>query len=114
MTITINPGSGPVDNTTQENADANMEVFRQDVKERHGYSVVSFLFEATQEDGRYRYLLTCDGAIHEVEMPGWPLEQVRYMDQETQNIWDFPRLYVNGDSGVWEFARNYCRPDEDD
>ena len=41
-----------------------------------------------------------------VEMPGLPLEQVRYMGHEGQNARDYPRLYVDGASWLWEFAVN--------
>lgn len=37
-------------------------------------------------------------------MPGIALENVRYVGADDQNIWDFPRLYVEGSSWVWEFG----------
>lgn len=39
-----------------------------------------------------------------VDMPSLSLEKIRYMGEKTQNIWDFPRLYVNGSSWVWKYA----------
>jgi hypothetical protein len=39
-----------------------------------------------------------------IEMPGLPLDEVRYVDDDEQNIWDFPRLYVDGGSVVWCYA----------
>jgi len=31
-------------------------------------------------------------------MPGLPIDEVHWMRQHDQNIWDFPRLYVGGSS----------------
>ena len=36
--------------------------------------------------------------------PGLALAGVRYLDQPGQNIWHFPRLYIDGDSWVWKYA----------
>jgi hypothetical protein len=47
-------------------------------------------------------------------MPGLPVEQVRYMGESGQNIWDFPRLYVDDSSWIWEFALSSCEPDDDE
>ena len=58
--------------------------------------------------GRWPCLLVLGGRECWVAMPGLPLERVRYMG-EPQNIWDFPRLYVDGDSWVWEFAIGWVR-----
>ena len=37
-------------------------------------------------------------------MPGISLEKVRFMGKEDENIWDFPRLYVDDESYVWKYA----------
>lgn len=106
MNIIINPGSGPVEGATLENAAANMVQFIADSVEKsavpvtysvapsHGHDEGRFLFNVSNSEGR----------TVEVEMPGIPLEQVRWMDEPNQNIWDFPRLYVDGSSWVWKFA----------
>lgn len=102
----INPGSGPVRGATRENADENMKVFVQDLRD-NGNEIVDFEIQNNQEpdDGRYVYgVHQADGKTIEIEMPGLPVEQVRYVGEDNQNIWDFPRLYVDGSSWVWEFA----------
>lgn len=59
------------------------------------------------EDGRYLFTLKSP-LLHkleyEIEMPSLPLNQVRYMEEKEQNIWDYPRLYLNGSSWVWKYA----------
>ncbi len=57
-------------------------------------------------DGRFEYLLRRGEWSCSVEMPGLDLDKVRYVDSETQNIWDFPRLYVAESSWVWCFGVN--------
>jgi len=39
-------------------------------------------------------------------MPGLPLDLVRYTGENGQNIWNFPRLYLDDSSWVWKFAAN--------
>lgn len=60
----------------------------------------------TPNDGRYSFVLDADEFSYNtiIEMPGLPLEQVRYMDEEGQNPFEFPRLYVDGGSWLWKFA----------
>jgi hypothetical protein len=109
MTIIINPGSGPVSDATYENALANIVAFGREV------GAESWATEgeaATEGDGRWTFTLARGGQSSEIEMPGLPLERVRYMGREDQNIWDFPRLYVNGSSWVWEFALSVVWRDE--
>lgn len=99
MSIIINPGTGPVEGTDRENADKNMVVF---LKDSH---TDRFEFVREEGDGRYTYNVYKEGFNPvEVEMPGLPLEEVRYMKEEGQNIWHFPRLYVGGSSWVWFYA----------
>lgn len=113
MTIIINPGSGPVAGT-RENADRNIAKFIKDVTSAHNFKYISSTFVCANDDGRFTYLLDCDDVeAHEIEMPGLPLEQVRWVDQ-SQNIWDFPRLYVDGSSWVWKYAVNVCKDEPDD
>jgi hypothetical protein len=113
MTITINPGTGPVEGATLENAKANMDAFAADLVERGMYVTGLTRREDADDDGRYGYLLTMgDARKIEIDMPGLPLDQVRYMDTEGQDIWDFPRLYVDGSSWIWMFALGQCEPPE--
>ena len=102
MTIIINPGSGPVDNATEEHAIENIKHFIADcgVKGIQWVRIPS----ADYGEGRFAFLLWLECCCHEIQMPGIPLERVRFMDEKNQNIWDFPRLYVDGSSWVWNFA----------
>ena len=52
----------------------------------------------------HRWLRTCD-----VSMPGFSIERVRYLGLANQNIWQFPRLYIDGSSWVWKFAIGIAR-----
>ena len=104
--IFFNPGTEPVEGATLENAEANMKQFISDssladelVFERYG--------DNEDEDGRFRFYVywkRCEAMRVSVDMPGWTLERVRYIGEPGQDIWDFPRLYVDGSSWVWEFA----------
>ena len=117
MSIVINPGSGPVPNATRENAEANMAVFIADLKAGGFAKAVDLLPQpdAPEDRGRWSYDIVADTEPHEIEMPGLPIEQVRWMDRPEQNIWDFPRLYVDDSSWVWYFALRSTmnEPDED-
>lgn len=116
--LLLNPGSESVDGAAISAADANMLAFAADVQARHGYQRVECLFLDAEEGGRYLYLLTGVGPNSRhgfnVEMPGLPLAKVRYLDVNTQNPFDFPRMYVDGSSWLWKFAVNACRPPEDE
>lgn len=100
MPIFINPGSGPV-NGDIKNATANIAKFMEDLglqglRKRHLASL--------DRNGRFGYRLYYEGKHSDIEMPGLPLDKVRYVDSVTQNIWNFPRLYIDGSSWVWAFA----------
>lgn len=112
--IAINPGSGPVVEATEENATANMGVFAEDLRAR-GINVTALArrAEADYGDGRYAYTVTTDdGADTEVQMPGLPVAQVRWLKSEGQDIWQFPRLYVNDGSWIWYFALDQFSADD--
>jgi hypothetical protein len=120
--IAINTGSGPVNGATVENADRNIAVFVRDLADDASGSgcrvVIKHTARQSEDDdgsGRWPYKLYVDDErVLEVDMPGLPLERVRYLKEPGQNIWDFPRLYVDGSSWIWLFALGVCRPDEDD
>lgn len=96
-----NPGTGPVKCSRRDFADKNIAQLVQDVglegitikKKRKDY-----------DDGRYAYKLSRKGMEVEVHMPGWPLEDVRYLGGGGQNPFNFPRLYVDDNSYLWKFA----------
>jgi hypothetical protein len=115
MNVVINPGSGPVDKATEEHAAINITVFADDLR-RAGLGVdgCNRIPGADYGEGRYAFALAmADGRTIEVQMPGLPIDRVRYLDVGGQNIWDFPRLYVDGSSWVWQYALSVCEPDED-
>jgi hypothetical protein len=113
MTIMINPGSGPVEGTTEEQAKANMEAFAKDLRDAGLYATGLTRNEPADDRGRFGYFLQMGDARRlEVEMPGTPLEQVRYTGEDDQDIWDFPCLYIDGSSWIWKFALSACEPPE--
>lgn len=101
--LIINPGSGPVGGATVKNARRNMAALAADLEEAGREVTISGLGKDS-EDGRFFFELVVDGQLHGIEMPGLPLEQVRYVQDSGQNIFDFPRLYVDGSSWIWCFA----------
>lgn len=116
MSIFINPGSGPVADATAAAASCNMEDFIRDLTAAgHTCGALTGL-PRLDGAGRFGFVLEVDGQAHEIEMPGRPLDEVRWMDDPDQNIWDFPRLYVDGSSWVWKYALSVCERDteEDD
>lgn len=104
MTIIINPGSGPVETDLGfQQAYNNILQFIKDCE------IPLFVEKAdcVPEDGRYFFILKTsliNDIQWEVEMPALPIEKVRYMGEKSQNIWNFPRLYIDGSSWVWAFA----------
>lgn len=103
MNIAINPGSGKVENGTWEQAYINMKKFIEDCEV--SMHLVRTEFEP-DEDGRYLFVIDADEFDYEteIEMPGLSLENVRFVGEEGQNIWNFPRLYVDGGSWIWKYA----------
>ena len=100
----INPGSGPVLGADEENGIRNIVQFVKDCEDQSGITGIAWCRKPeNDEDGRFGFLVYYEDVRHEVDMPGLPLENVRYLN-ETQNIWHFPRLYVDGSSWVWKFA----------
>lgn len=113
MTIIINPGSGPVPDATAEQAAENAAMFVLDLGARRlPVAKAERRPDADYGDGRFAFELTmADGRSIEIQMPGVPVERVRFLGEDGQNIWDFPRLYVDGSSWVWQFALSACEDD---
>ena len=112
--ISINPGSGSVAEATEQNATTNIAAFVDDLTER-GLNIGEYRRrpEADYGDGRYAFLVYyADGANLEVQMPGLPLDEVRWLKSEGQDIWQFPRLYVNDGSWIWYFALDQFMDDD--
>ncbi|MFB7378582.1 hypothetical protein ACFC6U_27900 [Kitasatospora purpeofusca] len=115
MPVIINPGSGPVPGADRRAADENMTRFVEDLADQ-GIIATGFLATPNDDygDGRYAFRLNLpDGRTAEVQMPGLPLDQVRWMNEPDQNFGNYPRLFVDGSSWVWWYALDRCGPGED-
>lgn len=100
MNVLINPGSGPVDRKVSwDNAYENIKAYIADCE----IPMRIVRSEHEDDEGRYLFILRNDEYDYqtEVEMPGVPLEAVRYVEGDKRNILDFPRLYVDGSSWIW-------------
>lgn len=116
MRIIVNPGSGLVVGANESHAIENMKAWCQD----HSWNDLHFeRMEDMDKNGRYGFAVWRDSiprwrkvgegiriknSIHDVMMPGLPLSKVRYVGGNDQNIWDFPRLYIDGSSWVWCYS----------
>ena len=104
MQMIINPGSGPVDNATEENAIENMKHYVTDT----GQTDLEFVRfpKLDYGEGRFAFILFKKDSTryHEIQMPGLQLSRVRFVGSDDQDIWDFPRLYVDGSSWVWMYS----------
>lgn len=107
----VNPGTEAILGTSEDLARANVDAFAKDVQQQFNLSNVEVdPLCLGEEDGRYTFRLAVDGWPVEIDMPGLPLDAVRYLGEPDQNIWDYPRLYVDGSSWVWMYALNQCDP----
>ena len=102
--VVLNPGTGPVPGATSANARANLTQFVDDLGLEVTISRVIRI-----RDGRYWFSLRRGRRHCMVEMPGLPVEQVRYLRQPGQDPWDYPRLYVDRSSWLWRFALDAAR-----
>ena len=100
--VAINPGAGPVAGASEQDAVENMHHFITDCKQDSVDCIRIPKYD--YGEGRFAFLLWMDNRCYEIQMPGLPLEKVRYMGSDSQDIWDFPRLYVDGSSWAWKFA----------
>lgn len=103
MNVLINPGSGPVGGEISwDNAYENITAYIADCE----IPMRVVRSEHKDDDGRYMFVLRNDEYDYqiEVEMPGLPLDKVRYVKGDKRNILDFPRLYVDGNSWIWYTA----------
>lgn len=97
----INPGTEPVKKSSVKNAINNMVHLIADSKLK-GINCVR-IPEKDYGEGRYAFLIWKDRHCLEIQMPGLPLNKVRFMG-DGQNAWDFPRLYSDDSSWLWKFA----------
>jgi hypothetical protein len=107
--VAINPGTGDVANSQLAQATENMEAFLADMN--LDGATFERLEKRDYDNGRFAFRVCYGASSVEVQMPGIPLERVRYMGYEGQNIWRYPRLYVEGSSWVWSYAYDIARTD---
>lgn len=104
ISFITNPGSGPVADATEECAIECIQQFITDLHQPTAYWAWGRRPELDKE-GRFGFTLNADyGATCEVLMPGLPIERVRFFEGLGQDIWQYPRLYVDGQSWIWCFA----------
>ncbi|WAZ20200.1 hypothetical protein STRCI_001300 [Streptomyces cinnabarinus] len=114
MHVIIKPGSEPVPLATERQAAHAAAVFVLDLCGSLQVVGAARTPESDRGQGWYAFTLTmADGRAVVIQMPGLPLDQVRYMDDERETTWD-PRLYVNGRALVWRSALAACQPDVED
>jgi hypothetical protein len=115
--VHVNPGTGPVVGATVEDARANVDALLRDA----GVDPTSVEVDrdpAYDDGGRFSFVV--HGAVRdcEVDMPGLPLDRVRFTGAPDQDIWQFPRMYVDGGSWVWKYAVGFvsraCVPSADE
>lgn len=110
--IFINPGTGPISGASSEEAESNIVKFMTEV------GADRYSGPLNEDEGRFEFELAKDAYTVLIEMPGLPLDEVRYTGEDDQNIWDFPRLYVDGGSWIWyigvDIAKRILNGQEDD
>lgn len=112
--VMINPGAGSVRETsnTQRNARRNIGALCRDaalIDPKIQIIGKGCREEGEYDDGRYNFILKRGFRKIDVAMPGIALKRVRFMNKPGQNIWNFPRLYVDGNSWIWSIAINIVK-----
>lgn len=106
----IQINAGPLRVPTEENAQANMDAFASDLVLLDITTTAITRNPDADVDGKYGYQLGFeDGRVLDIEMPGLPLADVRYLDEAGQDIWTFPRIGVGDEVWVWMFALKACQ-----
>lgn len=106
--VMINPGTGPVHNATRELARENITALIQDARQGR-VDGVTVEDTGREDEGRFTFILRSGTRTCDVDMPGLPEDEARYLGRDDQNILDFPRLYVEGSSWVWLYAIDQVR-----
>lgn len=105
--VFINPGSGHVRDyglVRESWAESNMRHFVAELSQSAGRPVHCERRPKWDESGRFGFRLRLGKRGATVLMPGCALKRVRFVSGDGQNPWHFPRLYVNWNSWLWEFA----------
>src|SRR5436189_1702513 len=116
MRIVINPGTEPIPDAYEPDAVTNMAAFIADL------TLTGVTYERTPAEdtgegvgrtgiggGRFGFTLKLGERETVVQMPGFPLGRTRFMELPGQEVWEFPRLYVDGSSWLWCIALNVVR-----
>lgn len=100
--LIINPGTGPLEETSLKNAEAAFELFMGDLNtgEMRGYRNPG----KDDQNGRYGFTIMLEDRRVDIQMPGIDPEVTR-----KSKPWESPRLYVDGSSWLWEFALGAAR-----
>lgn len=95
-----------IQNPGAEKSFGSIELAENNIKKFIEDSGIYFEYEYSGQrlNGRFVFNLIHKNISYEIGMVGENIESVRYIDGYTQNIWDYPRLYVNGNSYVWLYA----------
>ncbi|OAP24491.1 MULTISPECIES: recombinase family protein [Amycolatopsis] len=106
--VIFSPGSGPLPTADEDTAAANLDAFVADVCARWDYTLVASRRrpEDDRDDGRYVWDLEFrrpNGKHHmcQAAMFGVPRD---YAEGGDSLMFPEPRLYVDGESWVWDFA----------
>ena len=106
MFIAINPGTGPIEDSTEANARAAIDLFAADLAGKGTPATGITRDPAGDSDGYYRFTLEVGGRHVPVDMPGCDPDLTRAGEP-----WESPRLFVDGSSWLWEYALDACGPD---
>ena len=102
MKAILNPGSAPVKNASYEDAERNLfQLIQEAGLIRNTLTIKS---SCEEDNGRFLFVINNADVTCSVKMPGIPLEQVRFVNDPGQSIWNYPRLYINSSSWVWCYA----------
>ena len=117
MTVIINPGTGPIPDATLTQAFLCAEQLVADIADKEVRpSAQPFVSGAKYSrapfrdaDGRYGFTFRAGDFSAVVDIPGIPVDRVRYLKLDGQNIWNYPRLYINESSFVWYYVVGLLR-----
>jgi hypothetical protein len=106
--IIINPGTFNTPKGDRSQSEHNIKEF---IKQLGVDAEYKFIEDCS--NGRHSYKIWNDNHSHIVDMPAIPLKDIIYKSGEKRSIFEFPRLYVDGSSWLWEFALRVCFDDRD-
>jgi hypothetical protein len=99
-------------------AEKNMRVFLLEIRAA-GVDATDYFRESESQykSGDPNYFCygvkVAAGYVIQVQMPGVPLDLVRFTGESGQNMTDFRQLCIDGSWWYWKYAVNRCLPRED-